>query len=79
MAATAALSRPCATPKEPPSRRGAPSPGPHPHDAAERLREVGKGAPESMRARTDPPTQEPAPVEERAAVPIEGGKEPAAR
>ena len=48
-------------------------------DAAERLREVGKGALESMRARTEPPTQEAAPVEERAAVPIEGGKEPAAR
>ena len=48
-------------------------------DAAERLREVGKGALESMRARTEPPTQEAAPVEERAAVPLEGGKEPAGR
>ena len=53
-------------------------------DAAERLREVGKGALESMRARTEPPTQEPAtqepaPVEEHSAVPIEEGKEPAGR
>lgn len=48
-------------------------------EAAERLREVGKGALESMRARTEPPTQEAAPVEERAAVPLEGGKEPAGR
>jgi hypothetical protein len=48
-------------------------------DAAERLREVGKGALESMRARTAPPTQEAVPVEERAAVPLEGGKEPAGR
>lgn len=47
--------------------------------AAERLREVGKGALESMRARTELPTQEAAPVEERAAVPLEGGKEPAGR
>ena len=48
-------------------------------DAAERLREVGKGALESMRARTELPTQEAAPVEERSAVPIEDGKEPAGR
>ena len=47
--------------------------------AAERLREVGKEALESMRARTEPATQEAAPVEERTAVPLEEAKEPAGR